>query len=72
MSVPKSEEIVTPNDVCPDLVTEAEFGHHRSTVREGIPPTRVWIFDSYVMGNKFKKLSHLPRFKRNKKQEQNG
>lgn len=54
-------EIASPNDICPDLVTEKEFGPHSSRVRDG---ERLWIFKEHWGAVKFLKIGHLPRFKR--------
>ena len=59
--MPKPSEIVTPKDICPDLITEKEFGPHSSRVRA---EERIWTFKEHWGATKFLRVGHLPRFKR--------
>lgn len=52
----KPNQIITGNDVCPDLVSAAEYGQHYSSVLLEHPRWRghrLWTFDSKALAEKF-------------------
>jgi hypothetical protein len=58
------KQVVSPNNVLPELVPKKDFGEFTCIVRDDILKTRVWTFANPIFANKFMQIGHLAKYKR--------